>query len=197
MRAESIFSSNSLPESSKWCFPKCQPLSSGQICHCKLVFFPKKYKFAYLNITRLQQPSHSISEPWPASPFRIGRHALNQLLVVIYFRLQLHLDTHQVVVGLHLVLHLRPDLPQLLLQVQYHLVEGGQALTVVYFGVLEGFLQMVDLKGRHAVDLWGHVLKYLWLLSLKYIKKISATCLFCYVRAGPGGPSDCSETCQA
>lgn len=60
---------------------------------------------------------------------------MDQPLVVIDFSLQLHLDAQQVLVDVNLALHLRPHLPKLRLQVQYHLVEGGLVLLVLTFGV--------------------------------------------------------------
>lgn len=88
------------------------------------------------------------------SPFRVGCHAVDQLLVVADFGLQPHLHAQQIVVGLHMALHLGPHLPQLRLQLQYQLVERRQALAVLLLGALQGVLQIVDLDGEAWGDYW-------------------------------------------
>lgn len=81
----------------------------------------------------------------PSSPLRFSCDAMNQLLVVIDFSLQLHLHTQQVLVGVHQALHFGPHLLQLLLQVKDQLVEGGQVLAVLHFGAFQGLLQVMVL----------------------------------------------------
>lgn len=71
---------------------------------------------------------------------------MNQPLVVIHLRLQLHLHTQQVLVAPHDALHLGPHLLQIGLQIQDDLVERGQMLAVLQFGEGNSLLQMTDLK---------------------------------------------------
>lgn len=114
-------------------------------------------KWAFLESICELHTSATIKKAFGASsPVGIGRHALNQSLVVIDLSLQLHLHAQQIVVGFNMALHLRPHLTEPGLQVQDGLVEGGQTLTVLHFGACEGFLQIADLKGRNSVMFfWG------------------------------------------
>lgn len=82
------------------------------------------------------------------SPLVVRGDALDEPLVVVDLSLQLQLDAQQVLVDVKLPLHLQPHLPQLRLQVQYHLVEGGLVLLVLTFGVEEALLQIPGLKKR-------------------------------------------------